>query len=221
MLTEQNGPHFRTGDFRTYEAGGLGGAVQGEIVLLGGLGFMDLMGVQLPADTRLKQALYISINGVAEGVFAISYHPADAVRSGLSALLSCKRIEPVLATQDPLLNPALVKLKYGLPGDFLEYPPGKDRAALANAAEGEGEQGAYLARDSFLSFSVAVAVARQLRRSVTAAFWLSVLAAVIGFLLLTVMAVVDARAAADALTLLVYHLIWLVPAWLLTRRIRK
>ncbi len=221
VLTEQNGPHYRTGDFRTYEAGGLGGQVQNDVVLLGGLGFMDLMGVQVPSDTRLKQALYISVNGVAEGVFAISYHPSDAVRSGLSALLSCGKIEPVLATQDPLITPALVKLKYGLPGDFLEYPTGKDRAALATAAEGEGEQGAYLSRDSFLSFSVAVAVGRQLRLSVSLAFALSVLASVIGFLLLTVMAVVEARAAADSLTLLAYHLIWLVPVGLLTRRIRK
>jgi len=221
VLTEQNGPHYRTGDFRTYEAGGLGGQVQADVVLLGGLGFMDLMGVQLPMDTRLKQALYISVNGVAEGVFAISYHPSDAVRSGLSALLSCRKIEPVLATQDPLITPALVKLKYGLPGDYLEYPSGKDRAILATAAEGEGEQGAYLSRDSFLSFSVAVAVGRQLRRSVSLAFALAALAAVIGFLLLTVMAVVNAREAADAVTLLVYHMIWLVPVGLLTRRIRK
>lgn len=221
VLTAQNGPHYRTGDFRTYEAGGLGGQVQANVVLLGGLGFMDLMGVEVPMDTRLKQALYISVNGVAEGVFAISYHPSDAVRSGLSALLSCRKIEPVLATQDPLINPALVKLKYGLPGDYLEYPSGKERATLATAAEGEGEQGAYLSRDSFLSFSVAVAVGRQLRRSVSLAFALAALGAVIGFLLLTVMAVVNARAAADAVTLLIYHMIWLVPLGLLTRRIRK
>lgn len=221
VLTEQNGPHYRTGDFRTYEAGGLGGQIQGDVVLLGGLGFMDLMGVRLPVDTRLKQALYISVNGVAEGVFAISYHPADAVRSGLAALLSCRKIEPVLATQDPLITPALVKQKYGLPGDYLEYPGGKDRAALAIAAEGEGEQGAYLSRDSFLSFSVAVAVGRQLRRSVSMTFALAVLAAVTGFLLMTVMSVMNARAAADALTVLCYHLIWLIPTGLLTRRIRK
>ena len=221
VLATQNGRRYRTGDFRNYEAGGLGGEIQGEIVLLGSLGFMDLMGVEIPPEVRLRQALYISVGGRAEGVFAIHYRPSDAVRSGLSALLSCRRILPILATQDALLTPDMVRKTYGIPGDLLEYPVYRDRAQLLSAAEGVGKQGACLARDSFLSFSVAVATARQMTKSVRTAYVLSIVAAVLGFLLLTVLTVGNFRDAAGVMQILFYHCIWLLPVGLLTGRIRK
>jgi len=221
VLEEENGRHYRTGDFRTYETGGLGGEINGNIILLGSLNFMQMMDVKLPSDTRIRQALYISVNGVAEGVFAISYRPSDAVRSGLSALLSCRGVDTVLATRDVLLNPELVKNQYRIPGDYLDYPPSETRAILVDAAEGESLTGAYLARDSFLSFSVAVAVGRQVKRSVLFATALSVLAAALGFFLMTLMTIMDARDAVGILRLAVYHVLWLIPTALLTSRIRK
>lgn len=221
VLEDENGRHYRTGDFRTYETGGLGGEIGGNIVLLGSLNFMQMMDVKLPADTRIRQALYISVNGVAEGVFAISYRPSDAVRSGLSAILSCRGVDTVLATRDVLLTSELVKNQYRIPGDYLDYPPSETRATLVDAAEGESLSGAYLARDSFLSFSVAVAVGRQLKRSVLWATVLSILAAALGFFLMMLMTVVDARAAVGILRLAVYHVLWLIPIAMLTSRIRK
>jgi len=91
---------------------------------------------------------------------------------------------------------------------------------LASAAEGEGQQGAVLARGSFLSFSMAVAVARQLCRSVRGAFLAALLSAAIGILLTTVFSVTEARAAAGAMQMLAYHALWLLPTALMTGRIR-
>jgi len=220
LLTTQNARRYRTGAFRAYEAGGFGGEIQDSIVLLGSLDFMTHMGIEIPADTRLKQALYIAVDGQAEGVFAISYHASDPVRSGLSALLSCKKLTVVLGTRDALLTPGVVRMKYGIPGELLEYPESEERAVLASAAEGEGQQGAVLARGSFLSFSMAVAVARQLCRSVRGAFLAALLSAAIGILLTTVFSVTEARAAAGAMQMLAYHALWLLPTALMTGRIR-
>ena len=220
-LVAQNARRFRTGDFRAYAAGGLGGEVGGDVVLLGNLGFMELMNVEVPADTRLRQALYISVNGVCEGVFAISYRTSDAVRSGLSAILSCRGVTPVLATRDVLLTPAMVREQYRIPGDYLDYPPLEERTALVEARQAEHRQGAYLARDSFLSFSVAVAVGRQLRKSVRGAVTVSVLAACLGFLLMLLLTLTGAQEAIGVLRLAVFQVLWLLPVGLLTGHIRK
>ncbi len=212
---------YPVGDFREYTAGGLGGEIHGSVVLLGNLNFMELMQVSLPADFRIRQALYLCVDGECRGVFAIRYRPSDAVRSGLSAILSCRDLTPVLATRDILLNPAMVREQYGIPGDFLEYPMAEERAKLAKVPENAGSQGAFLARDSFLSFAVAVAVGRQCRSSAMTAAILSVVAAALGFFLMTILVLTSSYAAIGVLRLLVYHLLWLIPTAILTAHIRK
>ncbi len=212
---------YPVGDFREYTAGGLGGEIHGSVVLLGNLNFMNLMQVSVPQDFRIRQALYLSVDGECQGVFAIRYRPSDAVRSGLSAILSCRDLTPVLATRDILLNPAMVRDQYGIPGDFLEYPLAEERAILAKVPTQAGRQGAFLARDSFLSFAVAVAVGRQCKSSSMAAAILSVVAAALGFFLMAILVLTGSLAAIGILRLLVFHLLWLIPAAILTAHIRK
>lgn len=219
-LEAQNGRHYKLDNFRTYEAGGLGGEIGSDVVLLGGLGFMQTMGVEFPADTRLKQALYISLNGTVAGVFALNYKASDAVRSGLYALLGTRGITPILATGDTLLTPSMVRMKYALPVDRLEYPVSRERAALA-AADAEGEQGAVLARSGFLAFAVTVCTAGQLRRSVRTATAIAVTGAVIGLLLMSLLTLVGAYDALGPLNLMLYHAIWLLPTGLVSGLIRK
>lgn len=212
---------LRTGDFRVYEGGGLGGEIHGDVILLGSLRFMELMNISLPEETRLKQALYISVNGVAEGVFAIRYHASDAAKSGLGLLLSQKKISTVLATRDMLLTPALVRSAYGLDADLLEYPPVQERAELAEGGEGPGQQGALLGRDSFLAFCASVCTARQMRRSVLRAAVVTVFAALLGCFLMTVFVLGGAGESVNVLRLVLYHALWLLPIGLITGRIRK
>lgn len=219
-LEAQNGRRFTLDNFRTYEAGGLGGEIQGDVVLLGGLGFIQTMGVHLPEDTRLKQALYISVGGHAEGVFALQYNPSDAVRSGLAALMGSRGLSTVLATRDTLLTPAAVSRKYSLPADRLEYPVSRERAALADV-RGKGEQGAFLARGSFFSFATAVCAGRQLRRSVSAAVTVALVGAVTGFVLMSLLTLIGAVNAAGALNLMLYQAIWLIPTALITGLVGK
>lgn len=219
-LEAQNGRHYKLDNFRTYEAGGLGGEIGSDVVLLGGLGFMQTMGVRIPDDARPKQAMYIALGGRVAGVFVLNYKASDAVRSGLSALLSSRGVATILATGDTLLTPGMVRMKYSLPADRLEYPVSRERAALA-AADGVGEQGAVLARGGFLSFAMAVCSGRQLRRGVRAAAAITAMGAVIGFFLMCLLTLIGAYDTVGALNLLLYHAIWLIPTGLVSGMVGK
>ena len=75
-MHSQNGRHYRVDTFRRYEGGGLGAEIQGDVILMGSIGFMKLMKVRMPEGTRLKQAVYLSVNGDLAAVFALNYAPA-------------------------------------------------------------------------------------------------------------------------------------------------
>lgn len=82
MMHSQNGRHYRVDTFRRYEGGGLGAEIQGDVILMGSIGFMKLMKVRMPEGTRLKQAVYLSVNGDLAAVFALNYAPAAGIRAG-------------------------------------------------------------------------------------------------------------------------------------------
>ena len=219
-LEAQNGRHFRLDNFRAYEAGGLGGEIGGDVVLLGGLGFMQTMGVAVPHDARLKQALYISVGSQAAAVFALNYSPSEAVRSGLAVILSSRGLIPVLATRDTLLTPNMVSAKYHLPVDRFEYPLSRQRAELTQA-DAPGEHGAFLSRGSFLSFAAAVCTGRRLRRSIPAAIATAITGAVVGLFLMALLVLIGAYEVAGPLNFLIYHAIWLVPCGLISGLVGK
>ena len=54
----------------------------------------------MPEGTKVKQAVYLSINGDLAGVFALNYAPASAARSSLIAAVRAKGLVPILATRD-------------------------------------------------------------------------------------------------------------------------
>lgn len=44
---------------------------------MGSIAFMKLMRVRVPEGTRLKQAVYLSVNGELAAVFALNYAPQN------------------------------------------------------------------------------------------------------------------------------------------------
>ena len=115
MMHDQNGRRYTVDTFRRYEGGGLGATIRGDVVLMGSIAFMKLMRVRVPEGTRLKQAVYLSVNGELTAVFALNYAPAESVRAGLSAVLRAGSLVPVLATRDFMITPQFLKLRYKIP----------------------------------------------------------------------------------------------------------
>ncbi len=222
VVKNENARRYTVDTFRQYEGGGLGAEIRGDVVLLGSLAFMRLMGVQIPGGTRVQSAVYISVNKELTGVFALTYTPVAAARTGLQNVLRSAGLTPVLATRDFMITPGLVKKRYKVSVDRLEYPVVAERAQLSAPEAGAGGiQGALMDRGSFGSFAAAVTGGRQLRRTVRAAMMITLLCGMVGICLLALLAYLGAETAASAFNLVLYQLIWLLPGLLITGMVGK
>jgi len=222
MMENENGRRYTVDTFRQYEGGGLGAEIRGDVVLLGSLGFMRLMGIHVPESIRIQSAVYVSVNSELTGVFALTYGPSAASKSGLHSVVHTTGLTPILATRDFMITPALVKKRFKVSADRLEFPVVAERAALSAQEAGEkGKQGALMARGNFASFAAAVTGGRNLRRTVHGAVAVSLLCGILGMLLLCVLTYLDAVSAASAANLLLYQLLWQVPNLLITGMIGK
>ena len=145
-----------------------------------------------------------------------------ATRTGLQNVLHSAGLTPVLATRDFMITPGLVKKRYKVSVDRLEYPVVAERVQLSTPEAGvNGRQGALMDRGSFGSFAAAVTGARQLRRTVRAAMRITLLCGLIGICLLALLAYLGAETAASAFNLLLYQLLWLLPNLLITGMVGK
>ena len=222
VLKNENGRRVTVDSFRQYEGGGLGAEIRGDVVLMGSLPFMRLMGVHVPEGTRIQSAAYISVNKELVGVFALTYEPSGSTRSGLHSVLRSSGLTPILATRDFMSTPALVKKRYKVSAERLEFPIVAERIRLsaANAGDG-GKQGALMAKGSFLSFATAVSSGRLLRRAVHSAVLVALLSGILGTALLCVLTYLGSVTAASAINLLLYQLLWLIPSLLITGLVGK
>ncbi len=222
MMKTENGRRFTVDTFRHYEGGGLGGEIRGDVVLLGSLGFMRLMGIRVPEGTRVQSAVYVAVNGELAGLFALTYGPSALSGSGLQNVVHSTGLTPILATRDFMITPALVKKRYKVSADRLEFPMVAERAKLsAPEAGASGRQGALMSRGNFASFAAAVTGGRLLRRTVHWAVVISVLSGLIGMLLMLLLTYLNAADSASAGNILLYQLLWQVPFMLLTGMIGK
>ena len=210
----EHGARYHPNQFLIYDAGGVGGEIGGDVVLLGGKAFLRSMGIAIPEDVKLPRALYIAVNGQAEGVFAVNYRPSEAVKSGLAALAK-SRAQILLASRDVLVTPQMVEAKYGVPPERITVLPHRERDALLETEDAPA--GAMLSRSGFYPFALAVSGARKLRRAVRGSFASSLLGAVLGLLLMTLLTLTDAHAAASVWNLWLYQALWLIPMGLLTQ----
>lgn len=222
MVKNEDGRRYTADSFRQYEGGGLGAEIRGDVVLMGSLAFMRLMGVPVPEGIRVQSAVYLSVNKELAGVFALSYQPSAGTRSGLSAVLRSNGLTPILATRDFMITPALVKKRYKVSTDRMEFPVVSERRTLSEPEAGQGgKQGALMAKGSFLSFSAAVTGSRQLRKTVHAAVAITLLGGIMGIFLMAVLTYLGAMEALSAVNLLLYQLLWLLPALLITGSVGK
>ena len=212
-LELRNGRRFHTDHFRVYDVGGLGAEIQGDVVLLGSRSFLKTMGVEVPDEARVAQALYISLNGEAAGLFALRYSASDPVRNGLASLLTGRGLHPILATRDALLTAENVGRIFKLSPDRLEFPVLRDRVALSEPdAAKDGLPCALLSRSSFLSYSAAITNGRRFCRRFRQTLRIAALSSVIGLLTMVLLALMGAVESASAAHLLLYHLVWLIPS---------
>ena len=212
MMHDQNGRRYTVDTFRRYEGGGLGATIRGDVVLMGSIAFMKLMRVRVPEGTRLKQAVYLSVNGELTAVFALNYAPAESVRAGLSAVLRAGSLVPVLATRDFMITPQFLKLRYKIPPEHIEFPIVEERARLSSQEiPRTGPQGALMARSSFASFAGSVVSARTLRGAAIIAMIVALAGSVLGTALMFFLTFLGSSFSASCWNLFLYTVLWLIP----------
>lgn len=217
MMHDQNGRRYTVDTFRRYEGGGLGATIRGDVVLMGSIAFMKLMRVRVPEGTRLKQAVYLSVNGELTAVFALNYAPAESVRAGLSAVLRAGSLVPVLATRDFMITPQFLKLRYKIPPEHIEFPIVEERARLSSQEiPRTGPQGALMARSSFASFAGSVVSARTLRGAAIIAMIVALAGSVLGTALMFFLTFLGSSFSASCWNLFLYTVLWLIPGLLTT-----
>ena len=217
LLVTHNGRHYKVDNFRFYDSGGIGASIMQDVVLMGSLDFMRRMGVHMDKGARVKQAVYMSLNGELAAVFAVRYTPPENLRKGLAAIAGNRHFQGILVTRTFLGTPGFLKAKFGVPTGAFQYPSTKERIRLSEAEmKRSGAQGAILAKDSFSGFAQAAAGGRMLRSATFGAVILTVLGGLIGVGLMAILAALPAYETATAVNLLLYTAAWLAPTLLLT-----
>lgn len=217
ILLNQNGRKYSVDTFRRYEGGGLGAEIQGDVVLMGSLAFMKLMRVQMEEGSKVRQAVYLSINGELAAVFALKYTPAPKVKNALNTVVRTKGLTPILATRDFMITPQLLSQQYKLPPDRVEFPTVAERAKLSSGeAIREPKQGAWLSRDSFTAFCSAVSAARAMRSAANGSLAISMIAGMIGILIVFFLCFIGSPETASCWNMSLFTALWMLPQLLLT-----
>ena len=111
----------------------------------------------------------------------------------------------------------MLRQRFKLPVEKMEYPPVERRAELSDEEQEHSDiLTAVLCREGIGPYSEAVVGGRRLRRAVRASAVLSCVGAVIGVLLAFYLTFVEAYASLSPFNLLVFLVMWLVPAPLIS-----
>lgn len=216
LLEQRNGRRLRAERLRRYDNGGVGAEVNGTPVLMGSLKFMQSMGVEMPAGTRVNQAVYVSVDGELSGVFAVSYGVSRASAAGLQLLARCRGIELLLTARDFMITDAFLQAKFRVAVRRIHFLPIAEREQLARRQPSEpAVQCALLLKPGLAPAARAVSGARLARAAVLGSLGVSLLSGLTGLTVMSVLAFLGAWADMSVSNLLLFLGLWALPACLL------
>lgn len=215
LLRSQGAVYRRCEQFAVYE-GGLTAVIRSDQVLVGSSAFMRLMEINLPQGLHVKNAVFCAINGELAGVFALNYSLHPAVASSLTAL-TCNRIRPVLATRDFNLVPAMLRQRFKLPVERMEFPSVARRSELSDPAQAHNHVlSAVLCREGLAPFSEAVVGGKRLHMTVRFNAFFASLGSFVGILTAFYLTFSGSFVSLSPTNLFIFLLMWLVPIVLIS-----
>jgi len=178
-LKSQSMSVIKVDDF-TCNEGGVEALMRGEKVATGSAAYMNLLGIRVPDDMNMKNALYTAFDGKLVAVFALDYEPRVSVQSALIAVLKW-RIKLFFAVRDFNITPLMLEQKFKVSLEDFEYVQARDSYNISDLnSEKEGRISAILMREGLVSFAEAVTGGRLLKAAGLASTAVSVISAVIG-----------------------------------------
>ena len=208
-------------NFSPHDGGGMTAMVNGESVYVGSKGFMNLMGIRVPQKLSTKSSVFTAINGSLVGIFTIKYKPTAAVQRALAALLRSK-CRPVFAVRDFNITPMMIKTEFRMPTDKLEFPQYTERFELSALEPEDGARPAGVSlRESMTSLVELSERGRRLYTASCIGAGISAAGSVVGVLLTFGMSWSGAFENASAPNALVFMLLWLLPALLMSYGLQR
>ena len=217
LLDSRNGYHYQVEALRHYPHGGVGGVVNGEVVLVGTLAFMEQMDVEIPQGARITQAVYVAVDGVLNGVFAITYQRMKSAATGLTTLCAYRGLTPAVVSGDFMLSPELIGSKFGVKTKRILFPERRIREEMAarTAAE-ESPVLALTTKDGLAGSAFAITGARVLRNASNMGVAVQMMGGILGLLIMLALTVIGAQHLLTPENLLLYELVWMIPGVLIT-----
>lgn len=217
LLESRNGYHFEVETLRHYSNGGIGGIVDGETVLIGTWSFLKELGVEMPERAKLSNAVYAAVDGVLNGVFAISYTRMKSSALGLTTLCAYRKLTPVIISGDFMQTEELIAEKFGVNTRKMVFPERKIRRDLAFRPIGEEAVVAALTtQEGLAGAAYAVTGARALRSSCVTGVAVQMIGGILGLLIMLALSIVHAEYLVTPENLLLYELVWMIPGLLIT-----
>lgn len=221
-MESRGGYKFHVENFRSYEQGGIGGELAGESVLVGSLGFMRHMGVEMPQNLKLPHAVCTAIDGTLCGVFALSYNRTKGAAAAMQALCDQGKLRPILVGNDFVLTESFLKSKFRAKARRVIFPERDVRQALAaKELPEEGDVIALSVREGLAQKGFAVTGARVLCSALKAGAIVHIFAGTLGLSMMAALAVTGSDWLIAPQNLLLYSLVWLIPGWLITEWTRQ
>ena len=216
-LVKKNGYTMKPiGDFTVQESGGIVARVNGDLVYVGSVAFMKLMGVSVRKGAASKTAICTAINDTLAGIFEINYAPVASVQRGLMTLLR-GGTEPVFAVRDFNVTPMLVQQKFRLPRKNYEFPSFANRYRISSdETEAEGTVAAVFPRGGLNAVAGLIKRGRKLYRSLIICDFLSVLGSFVGMVLMLAMCWHGVWESASCANAMSFMLLWLVPVFVIS-----
>lgn len=207
--------------FASYEGGGVGGDVDGRHILAGSGAFMNLMGIRVPEKVNTVNSVFAAIDGELAVVYTVNYVPANSVRSALVSLLNTK-INLLLALRDFNVTPNVIRQKFRVSMDGVEYLPAEDSYKLTEKELPESTRvSALLVREGLQPLADAITKGRLVKLVTELNSLISLGGTVIGLLLMFFLCSSGAFASASAENAFIFMLAIEVCVLLLSQLVRK
>lgn len=217
MCTGRGCREYDVENFQIYEKGGIGGEIGGESVLMGTLTFLQDMGVDIPEGTMVNQAVYAAIDGQLSAVFAISYAKMRSSAAGIVSLCGSRKVTPVMLGGDFMLTKELIHSKFGVNTRRIAFPGREVQAQLlACRPDPEAPALAIATRDDLAAFSYAISGSRALATASRLGVAIHLVGGILGLLIMAALAYLGATQLLTPTHVLLYQLVWMVPALLIS-----
>ena len=196
----------RVENFTPHDGGGITAVVNGENVMVGNAGFMNLMGIRVPQKMSNRNTVFTAISGELVGLFDMDYKPLPAVQDSLGALLR-SGYDAVFALRDFNMTPDALRNKFHVSGDGFNLPSYPDRYRISGSdADPQSPVSAIIVREGMVPVVEMSKRARRLYFCSVAAVALAAALGAVGLLLMFFAAwkgaFMDANAAKAALIML-------------------